>query len=101
MKYNIAATLPDKDGELWNSKQGKIHTAVSNAFRPYIWLGNMAEGLSFFTESDKDWSRKDNTPMASVGSPFHKIHAILPPSLASRRILHQIIIQASTPSAYF
>ncbi len=66
MKYNIAATLPDKDGELWNSKQGKIHTAVSNAFRPYIWLGNMAEGLSFFTESDKDWSRKDNTPMASV-----------------------------------
>ena len=66
MKYNIAAALPDKDGELWNSKQGKLHTAVSNSFRPYIWLGNMAEGLSFFAESDKDWSRKADTPMASV-----------------------------------
>lgn len=66
MKYNIAATLPDKDGELWNSKQGKLHAAVSNAFRPYIWLGNQAEGLAFFTESDKNWSRKPDTPMASV-----------------------------------
>ncbi|MBQ9770491.1 MAG: hypothetical protein IJW23_01570 [Lentisphaeria bacterium] len=66
MKYNIAAALPEKQGELWNSMQGKIHTAVSNNFRPYIWVGNMGEGLAFFAESDKNWSRDPKKPMAQV-----------------------------------
>ena len=53
MRYNIAAALPEKQGELWNSMQGRLHVAVSNNFRPYIWVGDLGEGLAFFTESDK------------------------------------------------
>ena len=66
MKYNAALAFENKDGQLWNSMQGKLHPEVSNNFRPYIWVGNMAEGLAFFAESDKNWSRNANKPMAQV-----------------------------------
>ena len=66
MRYNIAAALPEKQGELWNSMQGKLHGSVSNNFRPYIWVGDLAEGLAFFTESDKNWSRDPAKPMAQL-----------------------------------
>lgn len=66
MRYNIAAALPEKQGELWNSAQGKLHGAVSNNFRPYIWIGDLAEGLAFFAESDKNWSRDPAKPMAQL-----------------------------------
>lgn len=99
MKYNIAATLPDKDGELWNSKHGKIHTAVSNSFRPYIWLGNLAEGLAFFTESDKDWSRKADTPMASVvrkgGTTYLRIYFMNQPCVRKKPFTLTFGFQAS------
>ncbi|MBR1967084.1 MAG: hypothetical protein IKA22_10800 [Lentisphaeria bacterium] len=66
MKYNFANTLPTKDGEIWNSAMGKLHASVSNNFRPYIWLGTLGEGLAFFAESDKNWSRNDKKPMAQI-----------------------------------
>ncbi len=66
MKYNFAHTLPSKDGEIWNSSMGKLHASVANNFRPYIWLGNLGEGLAFFAESDKNWSRNDKKPMAQI-----------------------------------
>ncbi len=66
MRYNIAAALPERQGELWNSAQGKLHGAVSNNFRPYIWIGDLAEGLAFFAESDKNWSRDPAKPMAQL-----------------------------------
>ena len=66
MKYNFAHTLPEKDGEIWNSAMGKLHATVANNFRPYIWLGKLGEGLAFFTESDKDWSRDPKKYMAQI-----------------------------------
>ena len=66
MKYNFAHTLSDKEGEIWNSAMGKLHATVANNFRPYIWLGKLGEGLAFFTESDKDWSRDPKKYMAQI-----------------------------------
>ena len=66
LRYNAAAALPEKQGELWNSAQGKRHAAVSNNFRPYIWVGDLAEGLAFFAESDMNWSRDPAKPMAQL-----------------------------------
>ena len=66
LRYNTAAALPEKQGELWISAQGKRHAAVSNNFRPYIWVGDLAEGLAFFAESDKNWSRDPAKPMAQL-----------------------------------
>ncbi|MBR2441140.1 MAG: hypothetical protein IKB25_13155 [Lentisphaeria bacterium] len=66
MKYNFAHTLPVKEGEIWNSAMGKLHASVANNFRPYIWLGKLGEGLAFFAESDKDWSRDPRKYMAQI-----------------------------------
>ena len=66
MRYNAVHTLPVKNGEVWNSAMGKIHSTVSNNFRPYIWLGKLGEGMAFFAENDKNWSRNPEKPMAQV-----------------------------------
>ena len=66
MKYNFANTLPSGEGEIWNSAMGKLHASVANNFRPYIWLGKLGEGLAFFAESDKDWSRDPRKYMAQI-----------------------------------
>ncbi|MBR2508482.1 MAG: hypothetical protein IKB71_01920 [Lentisphaeria bacterium] len=66
MKYNFAHSLPEKDGEIWNSSMGKLHASVINNFRPYIWIGNLGEGLAFFSESDKNWSRDPKKTMARI-----------------------------------
>ena len=66
MKHNPAYSLPMKDGEVWNSKAPKQNIAVSNNFRPYTWLGDLAEGLAFFAESDKNWSRNPEKPMLQI-----------------------------------
>ena len=66
MKYNAAYTLPEKSGEIWNSAMGKLHATVANNFRPYIWIGKLGEGLAFFAENDKNWSRNPQKPMAQL-----------------------------------
>ena len=66
MKYNAAYTLPEKSGEIWNSSMGKLHASVANYFRPYIWIGKLGEGLAFFAENDKNWSRDPKKPMAQL-----------------------------------
>ena len=66
MKYNVADPLPEKDGEIWNSSMGKLHIDVADNFRPYIWIGDLGEGLAFFAESDKNWSRDPGKNMAQI-----------------------------------
>ena len=66
MRQNDAKALPTTDGEIWNSTQSVSHPEVYNNFRPYIWIGKLGEGLAFFTESDKNWSRNDKKPMAQI-----------------------------------
>lgn len=66
MRYNPVHTLPTRNGEIWNSKMNKIHATVSNNFRPYIWIGKLGEGMAFFAENDKNWSRDPAKPMAQI-----------------------------------
>lgn len=67
MKYNATTGFEGQgDGVLWDSRQGKINPAVSNNFRPYIWVGNMAEGIAFFAQNDRNWSRNPELPMAEL-----------------------------------
>lgn len=66
MRHNVVASLSGKQGEIWNSMQGRHAGAIANKFRPYIWIGNMAEGLAFFAENDKNYSRDPQKPMAQL-----------------------------------
>ena len=66
MRVNDARALSGSDGEIWNSAQGVSHPEVYNNFRPYIWVGKLGEGMAFFTESDKNWSRDPKKTMAQV-----------------------------------
>ena len=66
MRYNFAHALEQKEGEIWNSAMGALHSSVFNNFRPYIWVGDIAEGLAFFAESDKNWSRDPKKSMAQI-----------------------------------
>lgn len=66
MRKNDARALPTAQGEIWNSAMSVSHPEVQNNFRPYIWLGKLGEGLAFFTESDKDWSRDPKKSMAQI-----------------------------------
>ncbi len=66
MRYNFAESLPQKEGEIWNSSMGKRNDNVYNNFRPYIWLGKLGEGMAFFAENDRNWSRDSNKPMAQI-----------------------------------
>lgn len=69
--------LPKADGLVWESKRTadfipllerrlfKV-SDIKNSFLPSVWIGDMHGGVSFFAESDKDWSVNDSISFIEV-----------------------------------
>ena len=60
-RQHPAQFLPEGDGVIWNS----LTDAPSN-FRPYLWVGELYKGLSWFTESQKGWNYDPKKPVVEI-----------------------------------
>ena len=56
LKYNDAKILPTGTGILWRSSQSQKTPRLNGSFRPYVWLGTLAHGLAWCTQTDQGWS---------------------------------------------
>jgi hypothetical protein len=56
---------PAADGKVWDSRHVGRHQ-LPGPFVPYIWLGGPERGISWFAESDRDWSLDPSEPCLEI-----------------------------------
>ncbi|MFP4027977.1 MAG: glycoside hydrolase domain-containing protein [Candidatus Brocadiia bacterium] len=62
IRQNTAGATPRGDGQIWDSTKLRCKKWPGN-FKPYIWLGGPARGLSWFADNEKGWVMDwKNTP---------------------------------------
>jgi hypothetical protein len=66
MRYNPAQYIPRGTSRVWDSSQAKENPKMTGNFMPYMWLGYIYKGLSWFASSDKGWSRSENKPALEI-----------------------------------
>jgi hypothetical protein len=66
MKKNPAMILPDGEGRLWHSLMAPEGRLGKINYRPYIWLGGIYRGLSWFAQSDQHLSLDENSPAMEI-----------------------------------
>ncbi len=60
IRTNPAGSTPGGTGKVWDSSQMRDRRWPGN-FKPYIWLGGAARGLSWFADNEKGWVMDWNT----------------------------------------
>lgn len=57
LRRNPAGRVPEGTGLVWDSRmfrENRGHTFYGN-FHPYLWLGQVARGLCWFADNDRNW----------------------------------------------
>ncbi|MDD3952723.1 MAG: DUF6067 family protein [Lentisphaeria bacterium] len=75
MKKNPALVLPEGEGLLWHSLMASEGRLGKINYRPYIWLGGIYRGLSWFAQSDRYLSLSAEIPAMEIRR--EKDHLIL------------------------
>ncbi len=65
-RYHPTGFLPQKQGVLWNSRQGKLHPKINGNFWPYVWIGEIYKGFSWFAANDLNWSLNSEKPVLEL-----------------------------------
>ncbi|MFA6931046.1 MAG: glycoside hydrolase domain-containing protein, partial [Lentisphaeria bacterium] len=66
MKKNPAMLLPEGEGLLWHSLMASEGRVGKINYRPYIWLGGIYRGLSWFAQSDQHLSLSPDLPAMEI-----------------------------------
>ncbi|MBR4125338.1 MAG: hypothetical protein IKR13_03965, partial [Victivallales bacterium] len=95
LRRNPAVELPaEGNGVIWDS----LRNSPSN-FRPYLWLGEIAKGLGWLCESEKNWSIDRTKPVMEVvrqgDSTVLKIHIVSAPCSRTEPFVIEMGFQAS------
>ena len=65
-RYHPTDYLPAKQGVLWDSRMGKLHPKINGNFWPYVWIGGIYKGFSFFAANDLNWSLDHTKPALEI-----------------------------------
>ena len=66
MRRNIHAVLPEKTGQIWDSRKVGRPNLFPGGFHPYIWLGDTVRGLSWFAETTFNWQTGVKNPAQEI-----------------------------------
>ena len=61
LRHNIAGSVPEGRGLVWDSSQLASKNGIIGDYRPYVWIGGPLRGLAVFGENDKGWIVNQST----------------------------------------
>lgn len=89
---NYSGRIPSGEGVVWDSSK-TVRSGIYGTWIPYIWIGEKQRGVSFFSETDRDWVLDDNKPaldlVRSRDALTLRVHLINNPTKLDRR--HRIV----------
>lgn len=65
---NVAGTIPDKGkvGTVWDSTKVPYQKMTVGSFVPFMWIGNLSSGITWFADSDEGWWPTNKHPAIEI-----------------------------------